>query len=251
MASPSTGAEAGAASLLKREARSERARLIPPVLLGLGIAACGVAQAFLLARLLATLLGQGDAGWAELTAAAALALLMAALGIAQERAQLAAGEDAKARLRAAAFARLLAAGPADDRAVGEKSALVVERIEALEGYFARWLPAAMLAVLAPLMIGAVALVADPLSVSTNLRRADSLSVVDAPNSLPHFERTGTRVAFRASTLTSGRWPPVASPSPVTAGPPRPGSAPSPRPSPRPGRRTAPRLARGRLGSFRR
>jgi ATP-binding cassette subfamily C protein CydD len=163
MASSSSGAEAAAASLLKREARSERARLIPPVLLGLGIAACGIAQALLLARLLATLLGRADAGWAELAAAAALALLMAGLGIAQERAQIAAGEDAKARLRAAAFARLLAAGPADDRAVGEKSALVVERIEALEGYFARWLPAAILAVVAPLLIAAAAAIADPLS----------------------------------------------------------------------------------------
>lgn len=163
MASPSSGAEAGAAALLKREARSERARLVPPVLIGLGIAACGIAQAFLLARLLATLLGRAEAGWAELAAAGVLALLMAGLGIAQERAQIAAAEGAKARLRAAAFARLIAAGPAYERAVGEKSALVVERIEALEGYFARWLPAAALALLAPLLVASAAALADPLS----------------------------------------------------------------------------------------
>ena len=137
MASSPPGAEAGAAALLRREARSERARLLPPILLGLGIAACGVAQALLVARLLATLLGRAEAGWPELLAAGILALLMAGLAVAQERAQQAAGEDAKARLRAAAFARVLAAGPADERAVGEKSALIVERIEALEGYFAR------------------------------------------------------------------------------------------------------------------
>lgn len=163
MASIPAGAEAGAAALLKREARSERARLTTPILLGLGIAACGVAQALLIARLLATLLGRAEAGVADLAAAAALALLMAALAMAQERAQIAAGEDAKARLRAAAFARLLAAGPQDERAVGEKSALVVERIEALEGYFARWLPAAALAVLAPLLIAGAAALADPVS----------------------------------------------------------------------------------------
>jgi ATP-binding cassette subfamily C protein CydD len=163
MASSSTGADAAAAAFLKRQARSGRARLLPAVLLGLGIAACGIAQALLLALLLATLLGHGNAGWPELAAAAALALLMAALAVAQERAQLAAGEEAKSRLRAAAFARLLEAGPADHRAVGEKSALVVERIEALEGYFSRWLPAAMIAILAPLMIAAAAAVADPLS----------------------------------------------------------------------------------------
>jgi len=163
MASPSAGAEADAAALLKREARSERARLLPPVLIGLGITACGIAQALLLARLLAALLGRAEAGWAELAAAGVLALLMAGLGIAQERAQIAAAEEAKARLRAAAFARLLAAGPADERAVGEKSALVVERIEALEGYFARWLPAAALAILAPLLVAAAAALADPVS----------------------------------------------------------------------------------------
>lgn len=163
MASSPLGAEAGAAALLRQEARSERARLLPPILLGLGIAACGVAQALLIARLLATLLGRAEGGWADLLAAGILALLMAALAVAQERAQQAAGEDAKARLRAAAFARLLAAGPADERAVGEKSALVVERIEALEGYFARWLPAAALALLAPLLVAGAAAIADPVS----------------------------------------------------------------------------------------
>lgn len=163
MATPPAGAEAGAAALLAREARSERARLIPSVLIGLGIAACGVAQALLIARLLATLLGRADAGWPDLAAAGVLALLMAALGIVQERAQLAAAEAAKARLRLAAFSRLLAAGPADERAVGEKSTLVVERIEALEGYFSRWLPAAALAVLAPLLVAGAAALADPVS----------------------------------------------------------------------------------------
>ncbi len=163
MASLPAGAEAGAAALLKREARSERARLLSPILLGLGIAACGIAQALLIARLLATLLGRAEAGWGELLAAGVLALLMAALAMAQERAQVAVGEDAKARLRAAAFARLLAAGPQDERAVGEKSALVVERIEALEGYFSRWLPAAALAMLAPLLIAGAAALADPVS----------------------------------------------------------------------------------------
>lgn len=163
MASLPPGAETGAAALLARETRAARARLLPPVLLGLGIAACGIAQAFLIARLLATLLGRADAGWPDLAAAGMLALLMAALGMAAERTQQAAGEAAKARLRAAAFDRLLAAGPADERAVGEKSALVVERIEAMEGYFARWLPAAALAILAPLLVAAVAAVADPMS----------------------------------------------------------------------------------------
>lgn len=203
MASPSSGAEAGAAALLKREARSERARLIPPVLIGLGIAACGVAQAFLLARLLATLLGRAEAGWAELAAAGALALLMAGLAIAQERAQFAAAERAKARLRAAAFARMLAAGPADERAVGEKSALVVERIEALEGYFARWLPAAALALLAPLLVAAAAALADPLSGLILLGAGLAVPVAQALTGIGAAQ--ASRRQFAALQRLSGRF----------------------------------------------
>lgn len=203
MATPAPGADASVAALLKREARRERARLIPPVLIGIGIAACGIAQAWLLARLLATLLGRADAGWAELAGAAALALLMAALGVAQERAQVAAAEHAKARLREAAFARLLAAGPADERAVGEKSTLVVERIEALEGYFARWLPAAMLAVLAPLLIAAAAAVADGPSGLILLAAGLAVPVAQAMSGIGAAQ--ASRRQFDALQRLSGRF----------------------------------------------
>ncbi|MBX6376490.1 MAG: thiol reductant ABC exporter subunit CydD [Acetobacteraceae bacterium] len=157
--------EAAARRLLAHAARAERGRLVAPVLLGLAGTLAAIAQAWLIARLLAALLGLGtEAGWPEFAGAAALALVTTGLGLAQERAQQAAGEAAKARLRAAAFARLLEAGPLDARPVGERTALVVDRIEALEGYFARWLPAAALALLAPVLVaGAAALLADPAS----------------------------------------------------------------------------------------
>jgi len=203
MVSPAPGADAAAAALLKREARRERARLIPPVLIGIGIAACGIAQAWLLARLLAALLGRGDAGWPDLAGAASLALLMAALGVAQERAQIAAAEHAKARLRAAAFARLLAAGPADQRAVGEKSTLVVERIEALEGYFARWRPAAMLAILAPLLVAGAAALADGPSGMILLAAGLAVPVVQALSGIGAAQ--ASRRQFEALQRLSGRF----------------------------------------------
>lgn len=156
-------AEADSRFLLAREARAGRRLIAIAILIGLALVAAGIGQAWLVARLLAALFGVGDAGFAELAGAAALALLLAGLGLAQERAQLEAATSAKARLRDALFARLLAAGPADERPVGERSALVVERIEALGGYFGRWIPAAVLAVVGPLLVaGAVALV-DPIS----------------------------------------------------------------------------------------
>jgi ATP-binding cassette subfamily C protein CydD len=162
MARRTQGAD-GAGALLTREARRARAGLALPVALGLGQVAIGIAQAWLIALLLAALLGFGSAGWGELAAAAALTLLSAGFGIAQERALVAAGEAAKGRLRAAVFQRLLATGAEDGRPVGERAALVVDRIEALEGFLTRWLPAAMLAIAGPLLVAAAAALVDPTS----------------------------------------------------------------------------------------
>ena len=149
-------ADRAAQLLLRREARQARARLALPLGLGLAQVACGIAQALLIGRLLAALLGFGSAGWAELGAAAALAALSAALGMAQERALAATGATAKGRLRAEIFARLLAEGPSDPRPVGERAALAVDRIEALEGFLTRWLPAAVLAMAGPALVAAAA-----------------------------------------------------------------------------------------------
>ncbi|RVT98984.1 thiol reductant ABC exporter subunit CydD [Rhodovarius crocodyli] len=135
--------------LLGQELRRLGGRAWLPVVLGLAVAGAGIAQAWLLASLVAGLLGLGTGGWPELIGAAALALLAAALVSAQEIAQGAAGRAARAGLRARVFAALLAAGPADGRAAGEKASLAVEQVEALDGYFSRWLPAALLALMVP------------------------------------------------------------------------------------------------------
>ena len=168
MSLPRKAEMARARALLSAAARESRGRLARPVLLGIASIACGIAQAWFIARLLAALLGHGEArwgeaGWPELAAAAALALLATALTVAQERAQAAAGAAARATLRDRAFAALLAAGPADERPVGERAALVVDRIEALDGYFSRWLPAAILAAAGPLLIAVAVAAVDPLS----------------------------------------------------------------------------------------
>jgi ATP-binding cassette subfamily C protein CydD len=155
--------EGAAGALLRREARAARAHLAVPLVLGIGQVAVGIGQAWLIALLIARLLGIGDAGWNELAAAGALALLSAAIGIAQERALIAAGEAAKTRLRNQAFARLLATGAEDQRPVGERAALVVDRIEALEGFLTRWLPAAMLAMAGPALVAAAAFSVDATS----------------------------------------------------------------------------------------
>ena len=99
---------------------------------------------------------------------AACALGRAATLLATDRAAAEAGGRARRRLRTDALARLLAAGPAALRqpapgTVGEEAAsghwvtAVVDRIEALDGYFARWIPSATLAVLGPALVAAILL----------------------------------------------------------------------------------------------
>jgi ATP-binding cassette subfamily C protein CydD len=165
MSKPPPAEAARARALLSATAREGRSRLARPILLGLASIACGIAQAWFIARVLAALLGHGDgqSPWTELAAAASLALLSVGLGVAQERAQAAAGVAARASLRRRVFARLLERGPADETPVGERAALVVDRVEALDGYFARWLPAAALAAAGPLLIALAVAAMDPLS----------------------------------------------------------------------------------------
>ena len=139
-------------AVLSAETRRLGRRAVLPIALGYAVALCGLAQAWLLARLVAGLLGYPVGGWTDLAGAAALMLAAAGLTAAQEIAQAAAGRAARAHLRSQAFDRLLALGPADGRAAGDKATLVVERIEALDGYFSKWQPAAALALLVPLTI---------------------------------------------------------------------------------------------------
>jgi ATP-binding cassette subfamily C protein CydD len=160
MNTPGEGNAGAARALLRQQSKALRGHVLRPVAFGLATTIAGLLGAWLVARLVAALLGHPGAGWGELAAAGALALLSVGLGLAQERSQLAAGEAARARLRDAAFTRLLALGPADPRGVGERASLVVDRIEALDGYFARWLPAAALALLAPLLVIVAAFMVD-------------------------------------------------------------------------------------------
>jgi ATP-binding cassette subfamily C protein CydD len=68
-------------------------------------------------------------------------------------------------LRTDALHRLLAAGPAmlRGRHSGELAAVVVDRIEALDGLFARYIPASLLAVIGPALIVLILLWVDPIA----------------------------------------------------------------------------------------
>lgn len=130
------------------------------VALGLGGTACGIVQALLVG----ILLSRGtvpDAG--TLVGFMAVALARAGLATASELAANAAGARARRRLRTAVLGNLLQIGPALLRSGHSAgyAGVVVDRIESLDGYFARYLPAVRLAVAAPALVLLAAVLIDP------------------------------------------------------------------------------------------
>jgi ATP-binding cassette subfamily C protein CydD len=125
----------------------------------------GILQAFCAARLLAAMLHvwPRDFGLAVYAAGYALAVVARAyLGMQAERAGFERGAAARRRLRSFVLSTLLAAGPAGLRAKhsGELAAIAVDRVEAMDGLHARWIAAATLASLGPVLVLVAAFAAD-------------------------------------------------------------------------------------------
>ncbi len=115
----------------------------------------GVGAAFVLAVVLAGFLEGREADRWLLGEFALIALARAGLlGLADVLSQRA-GASARRRLRTEAMSRLLEAGPSLLRAFhsAELTAVVVDKIEALDGFFARWLAAGQFALLGPVVVG--------------------------------------------------------------------------------------------------
>jgi ATP-binding cassette subfamily C protein CydD len=151
---------------LRGEQRAGHRVARPVVLLGLLGVAIAVGQAWCAATVLTVALtgyGGGTRRW--LAGFAALALLRALIVVAMDRAAFNAGAAARRRLRTDALSRLLHGGPAQLRArhTGELASIIVDRIEALDGLFSRWLPASVIAVAGPGLVALTALLADPVA----------------------------------------------------------------------------------------
>jgi ATP-binding cassette subfamily C protein CydD len=146
---------------LKREQAAGRRRAMPAIGLGLGATASGLGQAWCAAAALAAGL-DGVADRPALIGFAVLAVVRAGIGVLAERAASGAGAAARRRLRSDAMGKLLAAGPAvlGGRHSAETAAVVVDQIEALDGFYARWMPAASLALAAPALVALAVLAVD-------------------------------------------------------------------------------------------
>ncbi|MFP5069831.1 thiol reductant ABC exporter subunit CydD [Pseudonocardia nantongensis] len=150
---------------LLRTASAVRVQLLVAVVCGTALTGLILAQAWLLSRAVA-------GATAGAPAATLVPLALAVAGVALARAVLAYGAEAAA-LRGAARAksqlrmrlvRRLAAGPPDpNRSTGETVTLATRGLDALDDYFARYLPQLVLAVLVPVAVLVVVAGADWLS----------------------------------------------------------------------------------------
>jgi ATP-binding cassette, subfamily C, bacterial CydD len=166
MARGMNDAKKAARAWVRQETKLGRRSAAPVIGLNLLGIALAIAQAWVVASLLVAALGRHGGDIVPLIAAfAVLALFRALLSYLAERAAVTAGAAARRRLRNDALSRLLAAGPAllRGRHSGDLAAVVVDRVEALDGLFSRWIPAATLAVAGPLLVAIAALWADPVA----------------------------------------------------------------------------------------
>jgi ATP-binding cassette subfamily C protein CydD len=153
---------------LLRYARATRPFLVASIVLGSVTALLIIAQAWLLAEVIAAALAGGK-GVAQLTLP-----LEVLLSVVLARATVAWGRElvahrssarAKAQLRAALLAHLGALGPSrpGEQRTGELAVLATRGIDALDGYFSLYLPQLCLAVIVPIAVLAVVLDRDWIS----------------------------------------------------------------------------------------
>jgi ATP-binding cassette subfamily C protein CydD len=148
----------------RQQTRLGRAAAMPVIAYGMAGLAAAVAQAGCMAAVLAAAVGGGGAGPGVFLAGfAALIVVRAGLHYAGEAAAFRAGAAGRRRMRRDSLARLLAAGPALLRGAhsAELAAVVVDRVEALDGLFGRWVPASILAIAGPALVLLCALAVDP------------------------------------------------------------------------------------------
>jgi len=151
---------------LRQRMRAARREAAPAVLLGLLGTIAGIGQAVCAGLALqAALTGAPRDAALPLVLFAALALLRAGLAVLFERAGFDAGAAARRRLRSEALGSILAAGPALLRRhhSAALASVVVDRVEALDGLFARWIPAALLALGGPALVILAVLWVDPVA----------------------------------------------------------------------------------------
>ena len=142
---------------LLRYARSTRGFLVLAVVVGAITAVLVIIQARLLSDVIVRVTSQG-AQWADVRDSVVLVAVVfvtrAVLAWLAEAAAVRASARAKEELREGVLAHVLAMGPAGPaaRAPGETATLITRGVDALDGYYARYLPQLVLAVIVPVAV---------------------------------------------------------------------------------------------------
>jgi ATP-binding cassette subfamily C protein CydD len=182
---------------LLRYAGAARAHLVVTVALGLAGTGLILAQAGLLARVLAAA-ARGDlAARLSATLAALLVVMLAraAVSYGGEVAALRAAAAVKSQLRRAVITRSLRLGPAwlAGQRAGEITTLSTRGLDGLDSYFARYLPQLLLAVLVPI------------AVLARVAVADWISAVLIAVTLPLIPVFAVLVGWHTKTQTRRQW----------------------------------------------
>jgi ATP-binding cassette, subfamily C, bacterial CydD len=182
---------------LLRHAAAARPYLVVTVALGLAGTGLILAQAGLLARMLAGA-ARGDAAAelaATLTALLVVVAARAAVSYGGEVAALRAAAAVKSQLRRALTARSLRLGPAwlAGQRAGEIATLSTRGLDGLDSYFARYLPQLVLAVLVPI------------AVLARVAAADWISAVVIALTLPLIPLFAVLVGWHTKTQTRRQW----------------------------------------------
>ncbi|MDA0423768.1 ABC transporter transmembrane domain-containing protein, partial [Stutzerimonas frequens] len=142
---------------LKKLSRSEKVWTWVSVLSGLGIGLMLIVQAHLLSTLISDTLFEPVAtelAWPLIGGLLAALLVRALLGVLREWAGQQSSVRIRRRLRTELMQQLARLGPAyiGDQRSGELGSELLEQVEALDGFFARYLPQMALAAMLPLVI---------------------------------------------------------------------------------------------------
>jgi ATP-binding cassette, subfamily C, bacterial CydD len=155
--------KAAARSWLRREQRAGIRAARPVLILHILGLVLAIGQAFAAASVLTEAFTGGSVPVYALATFGLLALARSALSYLTDKAAFTAGAAARRRLRSDALSRLLHAGPAllRSRHSGDLATIVVDRIEALDGLFSRYVPAETFALIGPAVVLLAVLYADP------------------------------------------------------------------------------------------
>ncbi len=160
---PLTGEAARVKEWIRSETRLGRRAVRPMLALGLLQVVLALSQAWCVALVLGALVaGTAVPVW-PLGGFGAAALARAGLQFVLNVRAANAGAGARRRLRSAALGRILDDAPGSSRAFaqGDLATLLVDEVEGVDGFYARWLPAAQLAQAAPILVLAIVLPVDP------------------------------------------------------------------------------------------